>query len=855
MWFTVKSKMSGKILLSKIASRHSKMLCLRQVCLFTLRHYQARTLSSDLLLSQINSCTHEDEVFSLVGRNKARLSEEHVGIALNVLWQLQKKRPLLLRTSDYVRNHSQFLTLCILAENRVEHMEDEAIVDTLYSILRLNVEGHDSLAEVLVTEAWKRLERLSLPALSKFALCLYKQRRHFSPIIGKVAHIVDMKLDSIQDIRILSVLMISISGVISQSFRDRLLHKAEQLLEEKDEVHFNYAKRILQFLQNVKLRYHPLVEKCNKIFLKSASHLDVYSISLIFGLYEQLGFDNAEFRLVAKQLLSETIDDCYDPDTFAKLFLTLGPMAGSKVRERLLVTAVHMAEEFSSHQILVILKTMQKMKCRNSHLLKKMASVLHKHLDSYHVLQLVKLTQYLVVLRCQNLELFAKLKMLLFGFLKSSVIPADTAAIIRVLAMLPSFQVEEFIINKAAAVLPQCRLHHLNCIATALVKWNLYDQLHWQKSSELCVKLLQKLNDYGFQRLQKANDLNLLLEELAHVNGEWFEEALSEETMAMCQRLIDQITWANVLQLSFFLTKTNRRCPSLLDRIASVTVENMDKIHPFEIYFILFLFSALNYEPPANEEFFESCIQHLTSNLSCFETHHLVLLGHVLAVAGYFPPVLIQMIFNVSFLSKLDAQLEVLPDTLKQRVRSHLMKLNRAVCLECPEFHVPWFHERYCQRVFHNSSSRINPLRQHVHRMLTEILGGSNYARISVLTPYYYEIDFECILDENKKPFSYMAQNIPLDDVEGIHWRHDIKDEGRKALPRGAQRVALEFLDSKAFSKDSCHLKGEPAVKKRHLEMLGYRVVQIPHFEWNSMVLSTKGERLEYLRRHLYGVQ
>ncbi|KAF1587296.1 FAST kinase domain-containing protein 1, mitochondrial, partial [Eudyptes moseleyi] len=833
------------------------MFCLRQVCLFTLRHYQARTLSSDLLLSQINSCTHEDEVFSLVGRNKARLSEKHVGIALNMLWQLQKKKPLLLRTNDYIRNHSQFLTLCILAENKVEHMEDEAIVDTLYSILRLNVEDHDSLAEALVTEAWKRLERqvlLSLPALSKFALCLYKQRRHFSPVIGKVAHIVDMKLNSIQDIRILSVLMISISDVISQSFRDRLLQKAGQLLEEKDEVHFNYAKRILQFLQNVKLRYHPLLEKCNKIFLKSASRLDIHSISLIFGLYEQLGFDNAEFRLVAKQLLSETIDDYYDPETFAKLFFTLGPMAGSRVRERLLVTAVRMAEEFSSHQVLVILKTMQKMKCRNSHLLKKMASILHKHLDSYHVLQLVKLAQYLVVLHCHNLELFAKLKMLLFGFLKSSVIPADTAAIIRVLAMLPSLQVEEIIINKAAAVLPQCRLHHLNCIATAVVKWNHYDQLHWQNSSELCVKLLQKLNDCGFQRLQKGNNLNLLLEELTHVNGEWFAEVLSEETMAMCQRLIDQITWANVLQLSFFLIKTNHRCPSLLDRIASVTVENIDKIHPFEIYSILFLFSAVNYDPPANEEFFENCIQHLISNLSCFETHHLVLLGHVLAVAGYFPPVLITRIFNVSFLSKLDAQLEVLPDTLKQRVRSRLMKLNRAVCLECPEFHIPWFHEPYCQRVFRNSNSRINPLRQHVHRMLIEILGGSHYARISVLTPYYYEIDFECILDENKKPLSYMAQNIPLDDVEGIHLRRDIKDEGRKALPPGAQRIALEFLDSKAFSKDSRHLKGEPALKKRHLEMLGYRVVQIPHFEWNSMVLSTKGEQLEYLRRHLFGV-
>lgn len=135
-------------------------------------------------------------------------------------------------------------------------------------------------------------------------------------------------------LRILSVLMISISDVITESFRDRLLHKAEQLLEEKNEVHFNYARRILQFLQNVKLRYHPLLEKCNRIFLENASHLDIHSISHIFGLYEQLGFDNAEFRLIAKQLLSETIDDYYDPETFAKLFFALGPMAGSKVRER-----------------------------------------------------------------------------------------------------------------------------------------------------------------------------------------------------------------------------------------------------------------------------------------------------------------------------------------------------------------------------------------------------------------------------------------------------------------------------------------------------------------------------------------
>lgn len=189
-----------------------------------------------------------------------------------------------------------------------------------------------------------------------------------------------------------------------------------------------------------------------------------------------------------------------------------------------------------------------------------------------------------IFLFCLNICILSQLMDFLFlfsSYLKSSVIPADTVAIIRVLAMLPSFQVEEMIINKAAAVLPQCRLHHLNCIATAFVKWHHHGQLHWQNSSEQCAKLLQKLNDCGFQRLQKANNLDLLLEELPYVNGEWFEEVLNEETLAMCQHLIDQITWENVLPLSFFLIKSEHRCPVLFDRIASVTVENIDKVSLF----------------------------------------------------------------------------------------------------------------------------------------------------------------------------------------------------------------------------------------------------------------------------------
>lgn len=123
-----------------------------------------------------------------------------------------------------------------------------------------------------------------------------------------------------------------------------------------------------------------------------------------------------------------------------------------------------------------------------------------------------------------------------------------------------------------------------------------------------------------------------------------------------------------------------------------------------------------------------------------------MLLAYALAVADCFPEEFVREIFSIDFLGKLDAQLEsmssnrfemyekitrvthhwfckfshgtasktrlfsrtnetssqyitALPDILNMRTRLRLMELNRAVCLECPEFQVPWFHERYCRHL------------------------------------------------------------------------------------------------------------------------------------------------------------
>nr|KAF6450135.1 FAST kinase domains 1 [Molossus molossus] len=136
--------------------------------------------------------------------------------------------------------------------------------------------------------------------------------------------------------------------------------------------------------------------------------------------------------------------------------------------------------------------------------------------------------------------------------------------------------------------------------------------------------------------------------------------------------------------------------------------------------------------------------------------------------------------------------------------------------------------------------------------MLAEVLGGINCVKASVLTPYYHTVDFECILDKRKKPLPYGGHKIALGKLPEMHWESNTQIVESR-LPPEAERIALEFLDLRAFCRNIPHLKGKSAMKKRHLEILGYRVIQIPHFEWNSMTMSTKDARMDYLRERIFG--
>ena len=90
----------------------------------------------DQVMDQLQACAADDQILEVVGRHKAKLSVTHVGSAVSLLWQFQKEKPELLRTINLVRHHPQFLTLRVLAENKISQMDDVTVVDMLYNALR-----------------------------------------------------------------------------------------------------------------------------------------------------------------------------------------------------------------------------------------------------------------------------------------------------------------------------------------------------------------------------------------------------------------------------------------------------------------------------------------------------------------------------------------------------------------------------------------------------------------------------------------------------------------------------------------------------------------------------------------------
>ncbi|NWS90507.1 FAKD3 protein, partial [Toxostoma redivivum] len=261
----------------------------------------------------------------------------------------------------------------------------------------------------------------------------------------------------------------------------------------------------------------------------------------------------------------------------------------------------------------------------------------------------------------------------------------------------------------------------------------------------------------------------------------------------------------------------------IFDAVAEGFISSANKLTTDQIAAYIIPFGTLNYLPPSASSLFRKLEAVLHTQLRHFQPHTLLNLLHSCVLIQRYPINFLPKIFSPYFLQKLQAQ----PPGLNRVVMSQLTQLFLTVTLECPFYKGPKLLSKYQVKAYPtpHSSPDVH-LFKRVKKGLLYLLKKRIYFASEVSTPYFYVIDIEIKLDED-------GFVVPAAQLEEVH-----------------RRIALCVDGQNRFCARSHNLLGEEAIKQRHLQLLGYEVVQVPFFEIESLQNTRK--MADYLHKKIF---
>ncbi|KAF4790144.1 FAST kinase domain-containing protein 3, mitochondrial [Turdus rufiventris] len=251
----------------------------------------------------------------------------------------------------------------------------------------------------------------------------------------------------------------------------------------------------------------------------------------------------------------------------------------------------------------------------------------------------------------------------------------------------------------------------------------------------------------------------------------------------------------------------------IFDAVAEGFISSADRLSTDQIAAYIIPFGILNYLPPSAASLFRKLEAVLHTRLRHFQPHTLLNLLHSCVLIQRYPINFLSKIFSPYFLQKLQGTPENLnvvvsaqPPGLNRVVMSQLTQLFLTVTLECPFYEGPKLLSKYqvkaCPTL--HSSPDVH-LFKRVKTGLLYLLKKRIYFASEVSTPYFYVVDIEIKLDEE-------GLVLPVAQLDEVH-----------------KRIALCVDSRNRFCAHSHNLLGEEAIKQRHLQLLGYEVVQVSH--------------------------
>uniref|UniRef100_A0A8C3W044 FAST kinase domains 3 n=1 Tax=Catagonus wagneri TaxID=51154 RepID=A0A8C3W044_9CETA len=339
--------------------------------------------------------------------------------------------------------------------------------------------------------------------------------------------------------------------------------------------------------------------------------------------------------------------------------------------------------------------------------------------------------------------------------------------------------------------------------------------------------LVIKLGKYAVRHVPHFTD-----EELGKVlgafiyfghNDRFFTEALEQHVTSLYLTLTPEV----VSKVMEYCSRKLILSKPILDAVAEMFVCQSEKLSPGQISEFIEPFGKLNYLPPNASAVFRKLENILFTRFSCFPPKALLKLLHSCSLIECHPVNFMAKIFSPYFLQQLQGE----ESSLDRLSLAHLTQLFLTAVLECPSYKGPKLLPKYRAKSFLTPCSSLEtPVDFQLYKSvvigLIDLLGARLYLASKVLTPYCYTIDVEIKLDED-------GFVLPFTADEDVH-----------------TRIALCIDGPRRFCLNSRHLLGKEATKQRHLNLLGYQVVQIPYYEIE--MLKSRLELVEYLQRKLF---
>lgn len=328
----------------------------------------------------------------------------------------------------------------------------------------------------------------------------------------------------------------------------------------------------------------------------------------------------------------------------------------------------------------------------------------------------------------------------------------------------------------------------------------------------------------------------------------------------------------------------------------------------------LWSFGTLNYKPPNAEEFYSSLINEIHRKMPEFNQYpeHLLtcLLG--LAFSEYFPIELINFALSPGFvrlarertkfeltkeLYTLDGSVGIeCPDYRGNRLSSYLQQEGSEILWNAARKDMCSKPE-FLEALF----------------LLETMLGGPQYIKHHMILPHTRSSDLEVQLDVNMKPLPFNREAIPSEDLlaklrlkhvgisltddlmhqllkgkSGGHLQGKIESEtGQQpmglekeaAMPSEASlynvadrlgamemagqcppacmqapqvKLAIQLTNKNQYCYGSRDVLGLHNMKRRQLNRLGYRVVELSHWEWLPLLKRTRFEKLAFLHEKVF---